>query len=323
MNPFAHTKAGPGMQLPKIPRGVLLATLSAAMLTGCSIKQMAVNMIADGLAEGGGVYASDDDPELIREAIPFGLKTYESLLEVSPEHRGLLLATAKGFVVYAYFLQLEADRLDAVDLNRARASRARASRLYLRGRDFALRGLEVEHANFAADLRRDAAAAIAATTSDDAPLLYWAGAGWAGALSADKDNVDLIAELPVAGALVNRVLELDETFDKGSAHEFLVSYEGGRPGGSAESARMHYLRTLELSGGARASAHVALAEAVAVPEQNLEEFRSLLAAALAVDPDAVPELRLSNTIAQERARWLESRIADLFLLADDTTEPTQ
>lgn len=49
----------------------------------------------------------------------------------------------------------------------------------------------------------------------------------------------------------------------------------------------------------------------------------MLAAALAVDADAVPELRLANTIAQERARWLETRIPDLFLLADDTTELTQ
>src|SRR5215831_1953559 len=69
--------------------------LAGLMLTGCSMKQMAVDMVADSVAEGGGTYASDDDPELIREALPFGLKTYESLLAESPEHMGLLLATAK------------------------------------------------------------------------------------------------------------------------------------------------------------------------------------------------------------------------------------
>ena len=41
-------------------------------------------MIGDALS-GGGVYTSDEDPELIREALPFGLKTYESLLDVSPD----------------------------------------------------------------------------------------------------------------------------------------------------------------------------------------------------------------------------------------------
>ncbi len=58
---------------------------------------MAVNIVGDTLAGSGGVYASDDDPELVRAAIPFGLKTYEGLLEVSPEHKGILLASASGF----------------------------------------------------------------------------------------------------------------------------------------------------------------------------------------------------------------------------------
>ncbi|MEE8533333.1 MAG: TRAP transporter TatT component family protein, partial [Alphaproteobacteria bacterium] len=102
----------------------------------------------------------------------------------------------------------------------------------------------------------------------------------------------------------------------GAAHEFFIPYEGSRPGGSAEEARRHYRRALALSGGARASVYLALAEAVTVPEQNLAEFRDLVAAALTVDPDAVPALRLANTLARRRAQWLESRIPELFVDAD-------
>ncbi|MGH7186178.1 MAG: TRAP transporter TatT component family protein, partial [Pseudomonadota bacterium] len=90
-------------------------------------------------------------------------------------------------------------------------------------------------------------------------------------------------------------------------------YEGGRPGGSAELARQHYERALALSNGRRASTYLALAETVVVREQDLEEFNSLLQAAMAVDPEAEPKLRLVNTIAQRRARWLETRLSDLFL----------
>jgi predicted anti-sigma-YlaC factor YlaD len=292
---------------------LVFVAVCAVAVAGCSIKQMAVNTIADSLAEGGGVYETDDDPELIREALPFGLKTYESLLQVSPEHRGLLQATAKGFVVYAYLQQLEADRLEATDIARARALRDRASRLFLRGRDYALRGLEVAHKGLTAAMRQDAGAALAPATKEDAGLLYWAGAGWAAALAADKDNASLIAELPAAAALMNRVIALDEGYDGGAAHEFFISYEGSRPGGDLDAARAHYRRAIELSKGLRASTYVALAEAVDVREQNTGEFRSLLAAALAIDPDAAPELRLANTIAQDRARWLETRIPDLFV----------
>jgi hypothetical protein len=292
-----------------------LAILGTA-LAGCSVKRTAVDLIGDALAGGNGVYTSDGDPELVREAIPFGLKTYESLLAVSPEHRGLLLAAANGFTAYAYLLQDNADRVEADDLARARELRARAHGLYLRGRDHALRGLAVAHARFAARLRADAAAALAETTAEDIPFLYWAGAAWAGALGAAKGDLMLVAELPTAGALVARALALDETYEQGALHEFFVTYEGSRPGGSAEKAREHYRRSLELSGGARASLHLALAEAVAVREQNLAEFRGLIAAARAVDPDKVPGIRLVNTIARRRAEWLESRIPELFLDAE-------
>jgi hypothetical protein len=293
--------------------------IAALLLAGCSvIRTGAVNIIGNVLTDGGGtVYNSDSDPELIEEALPFGLKTFESLLAASPRHQGLLLASANGFAAYAYLLQQRADRLDSNDLDGARHLRERASAMFLRGRDYALRGLEVSHANFGADVRRDSAMALAATTKADIDFLYWAGAAWAGALSADKDNADLIADLPIPGAIMSRVLALDETYDHGSAHEFFIAYEGGRPGGDVAQAREHYRRALELSGGERASVYLALAENVDVRMQNLMEFRSMIEAALAVDPDRVPESRLVNTIARQRAEWLKGRIADLFADAEE------
>jgi predicted anti-sigma-YlaC factor YlaD len=305
---------------------LLLVGLLVVLLAGCSPKRLVVNMVGNALAGGGGVYASDDDLDLVREAVPFGLKTYESLLAASPEHRRLLLAAASGFTQYAYaFVQDEADRLDATDLARARALRARAHKLYLRGRDYALSGLEAAHPGFTGRLSQDRAAVLAMTTRDNVPFLYWAGAAWAAALTAAKGDLTLIAELPTAAALVRRVLELDESYDGGAAHEFFIAYEGSRPeamGGSTRRARQHYQRALELSGGQRASVYLALAEAVTLREQNLAEFRSLLAAALAVDPDRVPALRLANTFARRRAHWLRLRIPDLFLEAEPVQEQT-
>jgi predicted anti-sigma-YlaC factor YlaD len=297
----------------KLP--VLLLLVGA--LTACSVKRTVVDIVGSAISGDGGTYASDDDPELIREAMPFGLKTYESLLEISPEHKALLLSAARGYTAYAYLLQGEADRLDAADLGRARARRDRARKHYLRGRDYALRGLAVAHPGFGAALRQDAAAVLVTTDVAEVPFLYWGGVAWAGALSAVKDDLDLLAELPLAAAMVGRVIELDEAYEGGAAHEFFIAYEGGRPGGDADSAREHYARALALSGGARASVHLTFAEAVAIKQQDLAEFRDLIGAALAIDPDRKPELRLVNTIAQQRARWLESRIPDLFFEASD------
>lgn len=283
------------------------------LISGCSIKKVVVNSIGDALSGGGSVWMSDNDPELIKEALPFGLKTNESLLEVSPEHLGLLEATAQGFAAYAYLLKEEADREEKEDLRRARKLRARSSKLFLRARDYALRGLDIRHPGFSEGLKKDRRGTLTQADEEDVGLLYWAGASWAGALSVAKDNLTLVAELPIAGAMVQCVLKIDDAHGDGAAHEFFVAYEAGRPGGSMADAREHYERALELSGGGRASVYLALAESVSVSEQNVKEFRAMLTRAGVIDPEANPESRLLNIIAQQRASWLEERIPDLFL----------
>ncbi|HXV74235.1 MAG TPA: TRAP transporter TatT component family protein [Sphingomonadales bacterium] len=283
------------------------------LLAACSPKRLAVNVVGNAISGETSVYLSDNDPDLVREAIPFGLKTYESLLEVSPRHRGLLLSAASGFVSYAYLLSLEADRTDADDYDAAQSLRERAKKLYLRGRDFALRGLALKIPDFAERLKSDPDAALAATEERDVPFLYWAAASWAGALSAGKTDTALIADLPLSGKMMARVIELDPEFNDGAAYEFLTYYEGTRPGGDAAKAREHFAKALAISNGARASVFLALAEGVAVNEQNADEFLNLLERTSAVDEDAAPDNRLVNVIAKRRAAWLRERMPDLFL----------
>ena len=121
-----------------------------------------MNAAGNALASGGAGWASDDDPELVREALPFALKTMESLLAESPRHKGLLLGASSGFTQYAYaFVQSEADYLEASDLATATAMRRRALKLYLRARGYGLRGLEVDHPGLGQRLTRDPAGAVA------------------------------------------------------------------------------------------------------------------------------------------------------------------
>jgi predicted anti-sigma-YlaC factor YlaD len=296
----------------------MLAALVCATAVSCSFRRMAVNQLGNALAGSGTTFASDDDPELIKAAVPFSLKLMEGLLDESPRHKGLLFATASGFTQYTYaFVQQEADELEEKDLAAAQAARKRAARLYLRARNYALRGLEVAHPGFTNVLAADAAAAMGQLNKKDVPQAYWAAASWAAAVSVSKDNPDLIADLPKMEALMDRALALDEAFDHGAIHSFLISYESNRQGaaGDAEArARKHFARAMELSNGQQAGPLVSLAEAVAVKNQNVTEFKSLLERALALNPDARPEWRLANLIMQRRARWLLSRTEDLFLV---------
>jgi predicted anti-sigma-YlaC factor YlaD len=303
------------MQTKAIPLGFVLAV--AVLTSGCSIKKFAINKIGDSIAGSGTTFASDEDVELVGQAVPFSLKLIESLLAESPRHQGLLLAAASGFTEYAYaYVQQDADMAEDQDLARADALRARARRLYLRARNYGLRGLDVRYKAFSDNLRRDPKAAVRLARPADVPLLYWTAAAWGSAVSVSKDNPDLIADQPIVEALIDRAFELTPDFEAGAIDGFLISYEGARQGASgdpAARARVHFDRAVRLTKGQLASPFVGLAEAVSVPNQDRAEFESLLKRALAVDADARPEWRLQNLVTARRARWLLSREDDLFI----------
>lgn len=103
---------------PRASRWVVLGTVVLTLI-GCSVRRLAVRGFANALAGGADIYASDDDPELVRDALPFGLKTIEALLAQDPNNKNLLLAAATGFTQYGYaFVQQDADFAEASDLAR-------------------------------------------------------------------------------------------------------------------------------------------------------------------------------------------------------------
>ncbi len=302
-------------------KGLLLVILLVLVVfsNGCSLKAIALNSVGDALSGTGTVFTSDNDPDLVKEALPFALKMYESVLDGVPEHKGLVLSTAKAFTMYAYaFLQMEADTIDKQDYEKAKFLRARAFKLYIRGRDYALKGLELNHPGFNELLRKDLKAALALTNKEDVPLLYWAGSSWVAALTTDKGNFQMVTESPIGAALVGRVLELDEAFDEGSAHDFFISWEGGRSesmGGSEKRAREHFSKAIEINKGKKVSTYLSLA-AIAQGKQDIKEFKELVGKALAINTDEYPESRLANIIFQRRAKFMLDNINDFFLLED-------
>ena len=293
-----------------------MAVLTLALLHACSVKHLAVNALGNALAEGGSSYARDNDPDLVWEAVPFGLKTVEGLLDEAPRHKGLLFAAASGFVQYGYGrVQQEADFVEAHDLARATALRTRARRLYLRALGYGFRGLEVDFPGLRERLHTEGAPALGRTRKEHVPLLYFTGLAWFAAISVSKDDSELTADQGQAEALMRRALLLDEGYDHGALHDFFISWEGRGEsvGGSFARARSHLERAEALTGGRRVSALVNFAETVSVARQDRREFERLLREALAVDPDAVPDMRLANLVYQKRARWLLGRADELFV----------
>lgn len=291
----------------------VLVVLALTGLPGC-LSSLASGAMADALSGSGGVYGQDDDPELVRDATPFALKTMEGVLVSQPEHVGLLTALASGFVQYGYaFVAQDAHRIEEDDYEGARVLVARARKLYARGRGYGLRGLEARHEGFTAELTADSDAALARLEAEDVPLVYWTAAAWGLWIASGDLEPEAMAQFPTVQALAARALALDPAWNDGTLHELFVTLETAAPGGSVEKASQHYTRALELNGGRRAGTYVSYAENICVKTQDSRAFHRALAAALAIDVDAHPDDRLANVIMQRRARRLEARSEDLFL----------
>lgn len=281
--------------------------------TGCG--GLVANSAADALSGTGSAFATDEDPELIAEAAPFGLKTMEAVHEQTPGHQKLLLSLVSGFTQYGFaFVAERAHELQEDDYEASRKLKDRAVKLYKRALRYGLKGLDTRHDKFSERLRSQPEKLFKdLDKKDDVPFLYWTAAAWGLSIAASDFSPEEIADFPLAERLARWALALDEDWDDGSVHALMITLEAGRPGGDIEAAERHFERAQALDGGRRAGTYVSMAESVCVKEQDVRRFHKLLDQALSIDVDAYPQDRLVNIIMQRRARRLLAREEDLFL----------
>lgn len=298
--------------------GALTFTLAGCLIwfaSGCSsIRQTMMAGAADSLAMAAAQsFQQESDPKLAADAMPFALKTLDMLVLQQPDNPELRLAAAKSYIQYSSaFLDGEARKIEDEDFRAARELRQRAVRLYLRGRDYAASALEHRQPGF----RGHTLDMLPRMQPADVPYLYWFGAGWAAAIAANPSDMGNVAAMPVVEAVMRRALELDPDFDSGALHDFFILYEGSRgeaAGGSTERAEQFFEQALNASAGKLASPYVSFATTVVIQQQDARRFRELLQTALAIDPDAHPDHRLANVVAQDKARWYLNNIEHFFL----------
>ena len=288
---------------------LFILLLPIILLSNCSIKKFAVNSIADSITEGtGSVFASDDDPELIAQALPFTLKSLEALHKATPENQNLLLATASGFVQYGHaFILPKAEDLAKNELEKSRHEKLRAKKIFVRARDYCFEALELKYPGIVIELQGNPVKALLKTDKSDVPLLYWTGVAWISAIVADKTDLGLVADLQIVTAIMETALKLDPDWDQGTLHEFFIAFNASRSaaeGGGIKSAEEHYNQAMKLNKGKSITPVVSLAESVCIPEQDYSKFETLLVQVLEFDVNQFPENRLANILAQRKAKML-------------------
>lgn len=295
--------------------------LALAMLGGgCNINKLTANTTSGMLRAGSEAVDRESDIVFAREAFPASLKTLETFLVNSPENEDLLLLLARGYNSYAFgFVEADLDRASVLGPDSAIESLSRRAKIfYLRGRAYAFRLLaepDLEAAAFKSDLET-LDAQLAEIEQEQAPALFWAAYGWASAINLAKDDPDMVAALPSVERMMKRAYELDPAYNGGAPTLFFGVYHTSKPksfGGKPELAKQFFDEAIDKYSD-NLLVPFLYARFYCPQVQDKKLWDEMLDRVLAADLEAYPpELRLTNEIARDRARFWKQHADDLIL----------
>lgn len=287
----------------------MLAGLLVLALPGCSVQRLAARASAGLVSDSFAAVNAEGDLELAEGGAAAGLPLLEGVLRGDPDAVDVRILAAEAYSGYALAFVEEADPERAVGLyRRARGHALHAWRVAARNGGVAEPG---ERLWFNLDALERYLAGLDARF---VPAVYWTAQGWGGMIKNRPGDPELLADVPALQALARFVLRHDPGFGYAGAHVLLGALSGSQPAllGGAETARGHFEAALQLTGRRFLMTHVLYAATYAVQVQDRELFRRLLDEVLTSDLDLLPERRLANTVAQQRAERLAHSVDGLF-----------
>jgi len=284
-----------------------LLLAAAIPLSACNLVKFTADTTADVLEVAAPGLNQESDPQFAREAAPGQLKTVEGFYLASPGNPKIIKILAQGYCEYAFgFLQddIETYEMDGKPELAAPIAK-RATGLFLRCMNYSIKLLG---SSWDAALRGDLAAfekKVAAAGSDDITGMFFMALGLASAINLNRDNIDLVAYLPKARILFERVLKLNEKYYNGGAHMamgMLLTSQGDAIGGNSVEGKKHFERAIEITGGKYLMPKVLFALNYGVVTGNQKFFHDTLVEVLSTSPAVWPEQRLANELAHLRAQ---------------------
>lgn len=272
-------------------------------ISGCSINQMVVRTSVPMIEGGVEALNHETDLKLAEDSIPANLNMLLGMINIDPENAQLHTFAAQAFYGLAYGFNED---------NRPE----RASTFYLRGRKHGLKALAISGANNLLDAPiADFEEQVRRLNKDDVPAMFWTASCWAKWIDMHRDDTEALAQLARATALMQRVLELDETFYYGGAHMYFGVYYGSRApmlGGNFEKSAQHFDRAREITNHKLLIPDLLQAQYLDRQKQDREDFHQRLTAIINAPDDLMPELGLQNAIAKRKAHMLLNKENEWF-----------
>jgi tetratricopeptide (TPR) repeat protein len=281
-----------------VARALLLFV--AVLMTACGqLVSSAKREFAEDLSA---TVLEQDDPETVRQAIPAYLILVSSMIRGDPDNVGLLISGSRLYGAYASVFVEDTTRKHKLSDRSFEFAR----------RAFCLR--QPALCNFRELSYYEFEQALTSINVNEVDVLFALGSAWAGWVQAHSSDWNAIAELPRVKAVIQRVLELDDTYSNGDAHLYMAMMYSFLPpamGGKPELAKEQFERAIAISKQQNLMAMLLYAQKYArlVFDKDLHDrlLRQVIDAKVEVD-----DMTLINTIAKSRARELLAESDDYF-----------
>jgi len=296
----------------------ILVVLGVMAFGGCDVAQFTADSTAGLFTRAAPAFESYWDYDLAGEAMPASIVQFEGILRVVPDNEAILQQLAQAYVAYAYgWVEADAEYSDFEgDLQNANVERSRARTMYLRAMDLTRHRIRLYNEDVDVAVRgsvEDLEAWLANAFVDpaDAEMLLWHGYAWGSYINTSKDDMSAVADLAYAKAFVARSIELNPDYYHAAGYTFMGVATASEMAADMDKAKMYFEKALAATERRALQTQLNMARYYAVKTGDRALFDSLLAEVMdAVDP--LPEARLANTMARERASMYIEHADQLF-----------
>lgn len=300
---------------PVLARTLALAAVLLATFAACDLGRITVGTTAKVLRRAQPAIKMESDYDLAARAIPGALKTVEGFWVVDPDNENLIAILTEGYCQYGLaFVQDEWEQaVLAKDLDAVAAQNARATKIFTRCLNYALRTLGSKWQKNIFGTTDQVAELVAGTGAGKRDALMWAAVALGSIINHNLNNIDIIAQLSTVKRMLARVIELDAAKKPSDLAYAALPYvalgqveSASTTTGDPKTAIGYFEKAIAITTVDGKELYLLPRTIMAYRVGRLTRDQALyhdnLAKVLASDPAVWPQQRLANEVAHRRAR---------------------
>ena len=297
----------------------LLILMVGIVENACSPSKIASDLTSGIFKGGAPIFEQEGDVDTAEVSGLAMIKTLEVFNFQNPSNKNYLNLLARSYATYAFgFFETRMVQYQFSDPDKYNMYAERAKGFYRKGKAYGLDLLR----------RKDDALVKAMSKGIDAVRkrmhgyerheiegVFWTAFNWGSFINLSKDDITVVADLPIVEAMMARIIEVYPGFYYGAPHMFYGVYYASRPamlGGNPKLALENFEKAAQVTQGRNLMVYALEAQFLAVQTMDRSLFDDMISKINAGSVEALPEQRLACALAKQRAKYLQDNAAHYF-----------